>query len=43
MLFARTRDSFLWPVEVGPGDISAVVRMVLVASIIGGASVALWQ
>lgn len=43
VLFVRTRDSFLWPFEVGRGDLSALLGMVLVALIIGGASLALWQ
>lgn len=44
VLFARTRESFLWPIELGRGgDLSAILGMILVALIIGGAAVALWQ
>lgn len=41
-LYVRTRDSFLWPFEVGQGNLAAVWGMLLVGVIIGGAALALW-
>lgn len=41
-LYMRTRDSFLWPIGVGPANLASVLGMLLVGLIIGGSALALW-